>query len=58
MTLGKLWPTLLAVATLLATTFAPTIQHAIAGHPTLATALAAIYAIGAHFMPSPAAPPA
>lgn len=49
----KWLPTVIAAATALAAIFAPSVQGTVAAHPELSTILAAIYAIVAHFLPSP-----
>jgi len=49
----KYWPSILPVLTLIATALTPTIQAAIAAHPTVSAVLAAAYAVLAHLQPSP-----
>ena len=49
----KWLPTLIAVMAMLATTFAPQIQHLIAVHPEVAAFVGGLYAIMAHFAPQP-----
>lgn len=50
----KYLASIVAAAAALATIFAPAIQGVVAAHPALATVLAALYSILAHFLPSPA----
>jgi hypothetical protein len=44
---------LIALAGSAATIFTPQIQHAVAGHPAIASVLGALFAVVAHVMPSP-----
>lgn len=53
MTLTSLIPTIIAVLTMIAATFAPQIQAIIAGHPLVATVIAGIATIVSHWLPSP-----
>ena len=54
----KYLPTVIAIVTAAAVAAAPSIQGLLANHPTASTIVAAIYAIVAHFLPSPVAPSA
>jgi len=49
-------PSILAAVMAVASVFAGPVQALIAAHPAVAGVLAAVYAIMAHFLPSPAAP--
>lgn len=53
----KYLPTILAVLSAVAVAVTPTIQAALSHHPEAATIVAALYAVIAHWLPSPAAPP-
>ena len=52
-----LLPTIIAALTAVAVAVAPQIQAVLAAHPTISVIVAAVYAIIAHWLPSPAAPP-
>lgn len=52
-----LLPTIIAALTAVAVAVAPQIQAILAAHPTISVIVAAVYAIIAHWLPSPAAPP-
>ena len=46
---------IIALASAAVSIFTPQISHGISTHPTIATIIAAVYAIFAHLMPSPVA---
>jgi hypothetical protein len=57
LTLKGLLPTIIAAFGTIAVAVAPAIQSKVASHPTLSVVLAGVYAIVAHWLPSPTAPP-
>ncbi|HTV56330.1 MAG TPA: hypothetical protein VMI06_15615 [Terriglobia bacterium] len=54
-TMAKYLPTIIAALTAMAVAIAPQAQAALAGHPEVAAAVAAAYAIVSHWLPSPMA---
>ncbi|HEV2225131.1 MAG TPA: hypothetical protein VGR84_19215 [Candidatus Acidoferrales bacterium] len=56
--LKKWWPSIAPIAGLVFAQFVPQVQQGISAHPQVASVLAVVYAIFAHIMPSPTAPPA
>lgn len=49
----KYLPTIISVLVMLATTFAPQLQHLISLHPEAGVIIGGLYAILAHFSPQP-----
>ena len=49
----KYLPSIIAALSALAGLFAPQVQALVAAHPSVALVMSGLYAIFAHFMPSP-----